>query len=143
MLDKIPTAKELNHIMGENIFRNWCDINDFILKNYNMDILWDSGGKTGIYELKYRRGGKTLCALYPKEQGIRVLIILGKVERDKFESSREDFSEYINNFYDNTKQYHDGKWLYLDKINDEIVKDIEKLLLIKKKPNNSSVMKVK
>ena len=143
MLEKIPTAQELNHIMGENIFRSWCDINDFILKNYNMDILWDSGGKTGIYELKYRKSGKTLCALYPKEQGIRVLIILGKVERDKFENSREDFSEYINNFYDNTKQYHDGKWLYLDMINDEIVKDIEKLLLIKKKPNNSSVMKIK
>lgn len=143
MLEKIPTAQELNHIMGENIFRSWCDINDFILKNYNMDILWDSGGKTGIYELKYRKSGKTLCALYPKEQGIRVLIILGKVERDKFESSREKFSEYINNFYDNTKQYHDGKWLYLDMINDEIVKDIEKLLLIKKKPNNSSVMKIK
>lgn len=143
MLEKIPTAEELNHIMGENIFRSWCDINNFILKNYNMDILWDSGGKTGIYELKYRKSGKTLCALYPKEQGIRVLIILGKVERDKFESSREEFSEYINNFYDNTKQYHDGKWLYLDKINDEIVKDIEKLLLIKKKPNNSSVMKIK
>lgn len=143
MLEKIPTAEELNHIMGENIFRSWCDINDFILKNYNMDILWDSGGKTGIYELKYRKSGRTLCALYPKEQGIRVLIILGKVERDKFENSREDFSEYINNFYDNTKQYHDGKWLYLDMINDEIVKDIEKLLLIKKKPNNSSVMKIK
>ena len=135
MLEKIPTAEELNYIMGEKVFKNWCAINNFILKNYNMDILWNSGGKTGVYELKYRKSGKTFCALYPREQGMRVLIIFGKGERDKFESSREDFSEYINNFYNNTQQYHDGAWLYLDIISDEIVTDIEKLLLIKKKPN--------
>lgn len=44
------------------------------------------------------------------------MIIFGKAERDKFENSREEFSEYINSFYDNTKQYHDGKWLYIDRV---------------------------
>lgn len=135
MLEKIPTVEELNYIMGENIFKTWCIINNFIEKNYNMEVLWNSGGKTGVYELKYRKGGKTFCALYPREQGMRILIIFGKTERDKFESSREEFSGYINNFYDNTHQYHDGKWLYLDIENNEVASDIEKLLLIKKKPN--------
>lgn len=135
MLEKIPSLEELNYIMGENIFKTWCAINNFIKKNYDMEILWDSGGKTGVYELKYRKSGKTLCALYPREQGMRILIIFGKGERDKFEKSREDFSEYIKNFYENNRQYHDGQWLYLDIVNNEIVSDIEKLLLIKKKPN--------
>ncbi len=63
------------------------------------------------------------------------MIIFGKVESDKFENSREEFSEYINKFYDNTKQYHDGKWLYINRVDDEIAKDIEQLLLIKKRPN--------
>ncbi len=139
MIEKIPTEEELNYIMGENVFKVWCAINNFIFKNYDMDILWDGGGKTGVYELKYRKSGKTFCALYPREQGMRVLIIFGKGERDKFESSRENFSEYINNFYNNTRQYHDGKWLYLDIINNEVVNDIEKLLLIKKKPNRKGV----
>jgi len=135
MLENIPTEEELKHLMGENIFRNWSLINKFIEKNYEMDILWNKGGKTGVYELKYRKSSKTLCALYPKEQGLCILIIFGKVERDKFENSREEFSEYINKFYDNTKQYHDGKWLYIDRVDDEIAKYIEKLLLIKKRPN--------
>lgn len=64
-----------------------------------------------------------------------MLIIFGKSEREKFETSRGDFSEYINDFYDNTHQYHDGKWLYLDIANDTVIGDIEKLLLIKKKRN--------
>lgn len=135
MLENIPTEVELNQLMEEDVFKTWCAINNFIKDNYDMDMLWDNGGKTGVFELKYRKSGKTFCALYPREKGMRVLIILGKNEREKFETLRKDFSEYINNFYDNTRQYHDGKWLYLDIINNTVIADIERLLFIKKKPN--------
>lgn len=135
MLEKVPTEEELSQLMEEDVFKTWCTINNFIKDNYDMDILWDNGGKTGVFELKYRKSGKTFCALYPRKKGMRVLIIFGKNEREKFETSRKDFSEYINNFYDNTRQYHDGKWLYLDIINSKVIADIERLLLIKKKPN--------
>lgn len=135
MLEKVPTEEELNQLMEEDVFKTWCAINNFIKDNYDMDMLWDNGGKTGVFELKYRKSGKTFCALYPREKGMRVLIILGKNEREKFETLRKNFSEYINNFYDNTRQYHDGKWLYLDIINNTLIADIERLLFIKKKPN--------
>lgn len=135
MLEKIPTEEELLSIMDEEKFKIWSEINGFIEKNYNVEFMWDKGGKTGIYELKYRKSGKTLCALYPRQLGLRILIIFGKAEREKFENSRNEFSQCMNDFYENTHQYHDGKWLYLDLINDELIEDIKKLLLIKKKPN--------
>lgn len=135
MLENIPTEEDLKQLMEEDVFKTWCAINNFIKDNYDMDMQWDNGGKTGVFELKYRKSGKTFCALYPREKGMRVLIILGKNEREKFETLRKDFSEYINNFYDNTRQYHDGKWLYLDIINNTVIADIERLLFIKKKPN--------
>ena len=135
MLEKIPTEEELLSIMGEEKFKIWSEINGFIEKNYNVEFMWDKGGKTGLFELKYRKSGKTLCALYPRQLGMRILIILGKVERDKFENSINEFTQYMKDFYDNTHQYHDGKWLYLDLLNDELIEDIKKLLLIKKKPN--------
>ncbi|WP_055666275.1 DUF3788 domain-containing protein [Desnuesiella massiliensis] len=139
MLEKIPSEEELISLMGENIFKIWCDINNFIKTNYNIDFLWDKGGKSGVYELKYRKSGKTLCALYAREQEIRILVIFGKVEREKFEASRADFSKNINEFYDSTHQYHDGKWLYINLVNSELVEDIKKLILIKKKPNKKLV----
>lgn len=135
MLEKIPTEEELISIMGEEKAKIWSELNSFIKDNYNMEVLWNKGGKTGLYELKYRKGGKTFCALYPRENGICILIIFGKAEREKFEAARTNFSEYINNFYDNTQQYHDGKWMYLDLVNDKLADDIKKLLLIKKKSN--------
>ena len=66
-------------------------------------------------------------------------MIFGKVEREKFEASRADFSKNINEFYDSTHQYHDGKWLYINLVNSELVEDIKKLILIKKKPNKKLV----
>ena len=38
-------------------------------EHYDMDSLWDKGGKAWKYKYKYkyRRGGKTLCALYARE----------------------------------------------------------------------------
>jgi hypothetical protein len=139
MLEKVPTDEELNQLVGEDIFETWCCINNFIKNNYNMDVLWDGGGKTGVFELKYRKSGKTFCALYPREKGMRLLIIFGKSEREKFETSRMDYSEYIINLYDNTHQYHDGKWLYIDIINGTVIEDIKRLLLIKKKTNRKRV----
>ncbi len=60
---------------------------------------------------------------------------MGKAEREKFENTRGEFTPYMNDFYENTHQYHDGKWLYLDLTSEVSVEDVKKLLLIKKKPN--------
>ena len=139
MLEMIPRDEELCILMGEDKHKIWRNLREFIEVNYTMESLWDKGGKTGVYELKYRKSGKTLCALYPKENGLRILIVLGKAEREIFEASRADFSDYINDFYNKTHQYHDGKWLYLDIISHELAEDIKKLLVIKKKPNRKQV----
>jgi len=135
MLEKVPADEELYSIMGEEKFKIWSEVTGFIEMNYNIESMWDKGGKTGIYELKYRKGGKTLCALYPRELGMKILIIFGKVEREKFEGSRNAFSKYTNDLYENTQQYHDGKWMYLDCNSNLPIEDIKNLILIKKKTN--------
>ena len=42
--------------------------------------MWDKGGKAWKYKYKYRRGGKTLCVLYERENCVGFMIILGKTE---------------------------------------------------------------
>lgn len=64
-----------------------------------MEQMWNHGGKNWTYEYKYRRGGKTLCALYAKEQTIGFMVILGKDERTKFESMREVFFYNCSDVY--------------------------------------------
>ena len=49
--------------------------------------------------IKYRRGGKTLCALYARENCIGFMVILGKDEREKFEAGRNEYSESVRKIY--------------------------------------------
>lgn len=135
MLDKVPTNKELIALTGKQLFEVWTELCDMIEQKYDMEHLWNTGGKAWEYEYKYRRGGKTLCALYAKENCLGFMVILGKDERTKFEAEKQNYSIELQKIYDETKTYHDGKWMMLALTDTSQFADIEKLLLIKRRPN--------
>lgn len=135
MLDIIPSAEEMSILLGESLFDVWNQVNALIEEKYDMDCLWNKGGKVWKYEYKYRRGGKTLCALYARENCVGFMIILGKDERLKFEANREDYSKEVQKIYDKTQTYHDGKWLMFEPMDTTLFDDFIKLLRIKRKPN--------
>lgn len=135
MLDKIPTDEELKDLIGGNRLNVWHELCDLINNYYDVDHLWNSGGKAWKYEYKYRRGGKTLCALYARENCFGFMMIFGKVEREKFEADRQSYSDSVKKVYDDATTYHDGKWMMFDMTDDSIFEDLMKLLTIKRKPN--------
>lgn len=110
MLDTIPNEEEMIALVGKSLYDVWKKLCAFIDEQYDMDCLWNNGGKAWKYEYKYRRGGKTLCALYAKENCVGFMVILGKDERLKFEADRENFAKEVQEIYDEAQTYHDGKW---------------------------------
>lgn len=132
---QIPTPETLEALTGKELYDLWTSLRQLIEQKYNMEQMWNHGGKKWTYEYKYRRGGKTLCALYAKEQTIGLMVILGKDERTKFESMREMFSNAAQKIYDETTTFHDGKWLMFELKDTSLFNDIERLLSIKRKPN--------
>ena len=132
---QIPTPETLEALTGKELYDLWTSLHQLIEQKYNMEQMWNYGGKKWTYEYKYRRGGKTLCALYAKEQTIGFMVILGKDERTKFESMREMFSNAAQKIYDETTTFHDGKWLMFELKDTSLFNDIERLLSIKRKPN--------
>ncbi len=89
----------------------------------------------GKDELKFRRGGKTVLTIYIREECFDFLVIFGKAEREKFELQRENFPQNIQEIYDSSKTYHDGKWMLIPVADMEKLESVKKLILIKKKPN--------
>ena len=69
-------------------------------EKYDMERLWNTGGKNWTYEYKYRRGGKTLCSLYAKSNCVGFMIIFGKDKRAKFEDIRDMLSDSVCKRYD-------------------------------------------
>ena len=95
MPENTPRAEELKALLGAPLSAVWNGLCTAIDEIYDMERLWGSGGKAWVYEYKYRRGGKTLCALYARENCIGFLVIFGKAEREKFEAVRNEYPESI------------------------------------------------
>lgn len=132
---QIPTPDTLENLIGKELYNVWTSLCQLIEQKYNMEQLWNFGGKTWKYEYKYRRGGKTLCALYAREQAFGFMVILGKDERAKFELQREAFSNETLKTYDEATTFHDGKWIVFELKDVSLFSDMERLLSIKRKPN--------
>ena len=135
MLDKIPAPEEMIALVGKPLYDVWNKLCASIDEKYDMERLWNTGGKAWKYEYKYRRGGKTLCALYARENCVGFMVILGKDERLAFEADRENYSEEVQALYDAAQTYHDGKWIMFEPVDTSLFQDFIRLLGIKRKPN--------
>lgn len=137
MLDAIPDSKEMTALVGKSLYDVWNQLCALIDENYDMDCLWDQGGKAWSYEYKYRRGGKTLCALYARENCVGFMVILGRDEQLQFETDRENYSKEVQKRYDEARTYHDGKWMMFEPVDTSLFDEFLKLLRIKRKPNRT------
>ena len=127
--------EELEKLVGTDKVNIFYKIVDEITLLYNMDQAWNNGGKKWIYEYKFRKSGKTLCAFYFKENMLGFMIVFGKEERTKVEEIRNELSSDILETYDNAQTFHDGKWVMFNITDYSMIEDFKKLLFIKKKPN--------
>ena len=95
MLENAPTQSTMTELLGQSLFEVWQELCSAIDEKYDMERLWNTGGKNWTYEYKYRRGDKTLCSLYAKRNCVGFMIIFGKDERAKFEAIRDTLSDCV------------------------------------------------
>lgn len=108
----------------------------FMRGKYRLDEIGD-----GKDELKFKQGAKTILTIYIHDDRFTFLIIFGKKEREYFEMHASEFSQYIRNYYDNSKTYHDGKWMFIDVSTLEQLEEVKQMIMIKKKPNRKAFSK--
>ena len=135
MLEKVPNGEELTGLLGPKLYGVWAGLCGAIEEKYEMETMWNKGGKEWRYEYKYRRGGKTLCALYAREGCVGFMVIFGRAEREKFEAAQGDFPEAIRTAYENATTYHDGKWVMFEPQDTASLPDYVRMLAVKRKPN--------
>jgi len=130
MTDKTrkPTEKEMMNFLGETGKEAWSELRQFIEDHY--DLVPETvfyGVKYG-WTIRYRKGGKTLCSLFPENGGFTVLIVLGKEESEKALSMTHELSSRIRTLLTDTKQLHDGRWLWIRLLKTRDASDVKKLL---------------
>ena len=127
--------EKVNHLLSEETLFLWNQLTDAIDSLYDVDRLWDKGFGDWKIEYKYRRGGKTLCTFYAKEEVANLLITYGKAEREKFEKIKGNVSKQLQDIYEQTDTLHDGKWLWIPLDGKLQIEDVIEMLKIKRRPN--------
>jgi hypothetical protein len=127
-----PTDEAMMSFLGKQGGKIWKTITTYLSENYEFEPVREKNEVDST--IRYRRSGKTLITFYPKKDELTVLIIFGKREVEKFKNSKEDFSTEIGELFENTKQYHDGRWLHIKVPPFNDFEDIRKLLHIKRSP---------
>ncbi len=132
-LKEIPSDYEMQTLIGVKAYFVWKQFCSEISALYDMECQWNDGGKKWKYEYKFRRGGKTLCTLYARQDRFGCMIIFGKDEQERVEIIRDCLSLHTMEIYDAATIYHDGKWVMFDQFLSVV--DLKSLLAIKRKPN--------
>jgi hypothetical protein len=129
-----PDQKDINKTIGDNAKKAWNEIQKFLAKYYKIEPETVFYGKNYGWNIRYRKSGRTLCSLFPEEGSFSVLIVFGKKEVEKATGMLINFEKKIQDIILNTKQLHDGRWLWIKVHKIEEIGDIKKLILIKKRP---------
>ena len=132
--DGPPGAAQLAAFLGKKAYGYWQRITAAIAQNYpgvfSPDWLF---GKNMGWVLRYKKS-KSFCTLVPERGSLIVQIVFGKEERVKVEACRNELSTRTWEAYKKATTYHDGKWLYLTVDSSETLKDVVRLLAMKRKP---------
>ena len=121
-----------NHISGDARLR-WRDLTAHIEAEYKSapQIVFSvCAGKPG-WNVKYKKGAKALCTLYPETDGFTALVVLGTADMMRFDAVRPAYTAYINALYDKCRLFNNTKWLMIQVSDDDIQSDVKKLLHLK------------
>lgn len=132
-----PSDSEIMEWIGEEPYKYWKHVIQLIEQAYPNVFIpeWLYGGKKHGWSLRFKKS-KSFCTLVPEKNRFALLIVFGGEERAKVEAIRDSISQYVQREYDKATTYHDGKWLLLTIDSDMILKDVLRLLAVKRKPKN-------
>lgn len=133
-----PSDEDMLDVIGQPLAGAWMRLRRFLVETYDVEPFLQCGGPRYGWNLQHHKGGRPLCEMYPERGSFTALVVLGKKELEQALERLETFGSIVRQALVDTPRYHDGCWMYI-RVTDPLtceqdVRDIEQLILIKKKP---------
>lgn len=125
-----PSIEEINEYVRNDSFKTFCNEMDTVYEA-NCKIEFSRCGWEYGWNIKYKKSGKLLCTVYPRENYFTILAAVGRKEKEMVESILPDCSSEIQDIYYNTKEGNGQRWLMIDlEYIGEVYNDVLKLIQI-------------
>ena len=133
-----PKPEELAAFVGKPAYRRWQSLVAGIEAGYPRVFTpdWIYGGAKYGWALRYKKG-KSFCTLIPEKRSVVVQIVFGRDERAGMAKSIGGLRKPTREAYRDAPVFHDGKWLLLKLDTDETLRDIFRMLEVKRKPGTA------
>lgn len=139
--EKSPSMEQVTEYINNSL---WTDFNNRIQSTYRIRPCMEHSrcSMQAGWNIKYKKGGKSLCTLYPMQGYFIALVVVGSRELTEAEFLMPQCSDYVQTVFKNTKTGNGQKWLMLDVRDREIMDDVFRLINLRKRIPHSRNMKV-
>lgn len=128
-----PTLEEIGQFINNAVFSQFCaEIKAKYKCKEKIEFSscsWENG-----WNVKFRKSGKSLCTIYPRDGYFTVLVVIGEKEREAVETILPECTPELRDIYDQTKLGNGQKWLMIDlEDKEEMYADIFRLMEIRRR----------
>ena len=127
-----PTLKEISEYVKTPVFMQFCsEIKDTYKCNEKIEYTSCSCEKG--WNIKFKKPGKTLCTVYPRESYFTIMIVIRAKEKELVEAILPECTAELSDIYNQTREGNGQRWLMIDiEDKDALYRDVLRLIEIRR-----------
>lgn len=134
--DTEPTDAQITAFIGNDL---WADMNTYLQRAYSAQPKRSYSGCSGQpgWNVKYQKGGRSLCTLYPMAGFFIALVVVGERERGEAELLMPVMTPYTQALYEKSAALTGARWLMMEIRNGAVLADAKRLIALRRAPGTS------
>ena len=122
-----PDLSQISAYIGSDL---WAKLCTHVEETYNVSqcIEYSRCFCSPGWNVKYKKGSRALCTLYPREGFFTCLVTVGSREAAEAELMLGACTDYVRTLYWKVKPFNGARWLMIDVTAEDIMEDVKKLI---------------
>lgn len=128
-----PTLNQIINNMNEYTKYNFENLLSFLEETYSASPFIAYSKCSGMpgWNIKYKRGSKSFCTIYPDREYFTVLVVLNQEGIDKVMENKNQYTSYFIDLIDKSGGLNGSKWLMVCVDDNEVLQDVKRTLVFK------------
>ena len=126
-----PTLEEIGAYIQNSVFQDFCSE---IKETYKCSekIEYSCCSMEPGRNVKFKKSGKSLCTIYPRESFFTAMVVIGRKEKESVEELLPACTSRLQEIYKETKEGNGQRWLMIDlEDKDSMYHDVLRLIKIR------------
>lgn len=113
----------------------WQELNSVLQVTYGVKpaLSYSKCSAQPGWNVKYKKGGKSLCILYPMDGYFIALVTIGNKETNEVELTLSSYSDYTQALYQRTAFSCGGRWLMISVTDKAVLDDVVNLVSVRER----------